>query len=190
MPRDLTESQLTHTQRLLLLRHFSKMFVAACLSVSVCAACMYVQAASPNTQRSSAQARLHSLLAQREVALQAEAQSKERQVQALAQAQMAAQAEAHRRELADIQSQLEAQVRQMEATWKQQLAASQRALQEATNERMRMAADATVTSVQVRQQLLELQALREELSSAQTNVAALKRAAEGSKAVAQQQVRV
>lgn len=40
----------------------------------------------------------------------------------------------------------------------------------------------------MRQQLLELQQLREELATAQATTAALKRAAEGSKTVAKQQV--
>lgn len=62
---------------------------------------------------------------------------------------MAAQAEAHRRELSGLQAALDTQVQQMEVGWRAQLSASQRALAEATNERMRMAADATVTSVQV-----------------------------------------
>lgn len=69
--------------------------------------------------------------------------------QARAQAALAAQAEAHRRELSGLQAALDTQVAQMEAGWRAQLGASQRALAEAANERLRMAADATVTSVQV-----------------------------------------
>lgn len=42
--------------------------------------------------------------------------------------------------------------------------------------------------MQVRQQVLELQALREELGDAQSRLGALKRATEGSKVAAAQQV--
>jgi hypothetical protein len=47
------------------------------------------------------------------------------------------------------QAQLEAKVREAEATWRSQLSASQNAIAQAAHDKQRLAAEATLTAVQV-----------------------------------------
>lgn len=93
-------------------------------------------------------------LADREAALQREAAARVADAEQRAQRQVAAAQEA-----------LAARVREAEGAWRQQLQAAQVAAQQASSDRQALAAEATMTAAQARQQLLELQALREELGA-------------------------
>eukprot|EP00798_Chlamydomonas_sp_ICE-L_P015914 gene15914-22048_t len=76
--------------------------------------------------------------------------------------------EAYKAQVNEVRQQLSAQIRSLENVWKAQLSASQKSVEEALaeteNAKMKLAAEATISAVQVRQQLLELQSLKEDLS--------------------------
>eukprot|EP00198_Chlamydomonas_reinhardtii_P010923 XP_001700260.1 predicted protein [Chlamydomonas reinhardtii] len=135
--------------------------------------------------RQLVQGRVRQLLREREAQMQQQARAREAQLQL--DAVMVNSSDAQRRELKVSQEAVAAQVRHLETSWKAQLEASNRALQEAAADKNRLAAEATLSTTQVRQQLSELDSLRSELSAAQSAVAALRRAAESSKQAAAQQ---
>ncbi|GLI71736.1 hypothetical protein VaNZ11_017041 [Volvox africanus] len=137
--------------------------------------------------RQAVNARVQELVREREQQLMQQAATREQQLQAQLQARLAESRDAQQRELKSVQETVAQQMRLMEKSWKGQLDAFTRSLQEAAAEKERLAVQAGAATGQVRQQLTELETLRRELSGAQTAVVALRRAAEDSQATAAQQ---
>ncbi|GIL76562.1 hypothetical protein Vretifemale_6066, partial [Volvox reticuliferus] len=137
--------------------------------------------------RQAVNARVRVLVWEREQQLMQQAATREQQLQAQLQARLAESRDAQQRELKAVQETVAQQMRLMESSWKGQLDAFTRSLQEAATEKERLAVQAVAATGQVRQQLTELETLRRELAGAQAAVVALRRAAEDSHVTAAQQ---
>ncbi|GIM16906.1 hypothetical protein Vretimale_19473, partial [Volvox reticuliferus] len=148
-----------------------------------------VAAASGPTQqqlRKAVQSRVKELLQERERQAQQQAAAREKQLQTQLRTAQAGNM-SQQRELRAVQEAVEKQARLMEESWKLQLEASSRALQEAAVDKQRLAAEVNRSTEQVQRQLAELESLRRELLAARSMVVTLRRAAEDSRATAAQQ---
>ncbi|GAX77229.1 hypothetical protein CEUSTIGMA_g4675.t1 [Chlamydomonas eustigma] len=130
--------------------------------------------------------KLRDLLRQREVDMTL---MKQREKDLELKAQANALNAAYQEQIKTMKQQLAEQVRNMEESWKLQLSANQNALAQVANQKQSLAAQATMSAAQVRQQLLELQALRDSLASQSLELADLRAAYEGGRVMAAQSVK-